>query len=122
MLAAALEAEVKQCITELAAETDGRGHRLVVRNGHYKARTVVTAAGPVEVRAPRVTDRRVDEATGERKRFCSKILAPWCRKSPKVSEVLPLLCLHGLSSGDLFPPWSSSSAAPPVCPRTPSPD
>lgn len=30
--------------------------------------------------------RRVDEATGERKRFSSKILAPWCRKSPKTSR------------------------------------
>jgi transposase-like protein len=64
---------------------------------------VVTAAGPVEVRAPRVNDRRADEATGERKRFSSKILPPWCRTSPKVSEVLPLLYLHGLSSGDFVP-------------------
>ncbi len=68
MLAAALEAEVNQYIAELAAETDERGHRLVVRNGHHRSRTVVTAAGPVEVRAPRVNDRRVDDATGERKR------------------------------------------------------
>ena len=50
-----------------------------------------------------MNDRRVDEATGERKRFSSKILPPWCRKSPKVSEVLPLLYLHGLSSGDFVP-------------------
>jgi hypothetical protein len=55
------------------------------------------------VTAPRVNDRRVDEATGERRRFSSKILAPWCRKSPKLSEVLPLLYLHGLSSGDFVP-------------------
>jgi putative transposase len=100
MLAAALEAEVDQYIAELATERDERGHRLVVRNGHHRPRTVVTAAGPVEVTAPRVNDRRVDEATGERKRFSSRILAPWCRKSPKISEVLPLLYLHGLSSGD----------------------
>ncbi|MFD0530420.1 IS256 family transposase [Kitasatospora arboriphila] len=75
----------------------------MVRNGHHQPRTVVTAAGPVEVTAPRVDDRRVDEATGERKRFSSRILAPWCRKSPKISEVLPLLYLHGLSSGDFVP-------------------
>jgi putative transposase len=55
------------------------------------------------VAAPRVNDRRVDERTGERQRFSSKILAPWCRKSPKISEVLPLLYLHGLSSGDFVP-------------------
>lgn len=103
MLAAALEAEVDQYIAELAAERDERGHRLVVRNGHHRPRAVVTAAGPVEVTAPRVNDRRVDEATGERKRFSSRILAPWCHKSPKISEVLPLLYLHGLSSGDFVP-------------------
>ncbi|MFJ6392849.1 IS256 family transposase [Streptomyces sp. NPDC091972] len=103
MLAAALEAEVNQYIAELAGERDERGHRLVVRNGHHRPRTVVTAAGSVEVTAPRVNDRRVDDETGERKRFSSKILAPWCRKSPKISEVLPLLYLHGLSSGDFVP-------------------
>lgn len=103
MLAAALEAEVNQQVAELAAERDEHGHRLVVRNGHHRPRTVVTAAGPVEVTVPRVNDRRVGEATGERKRFSSKILAPWCRKSPKVSEVLPLLYLHGLSSEDFVP-------------------
>ena len=103
MLAAALEAEVNQYMAELAAETGAAGHRLVVRNGHHRARTVTTAAGPVEVTAPRVNDKRVDAATGERMRFSSKILPPWCRKSPKVSEVLPLLYLHGLSSGDFVP-------------------
>ncbi|WP_330302012.1 MULTISPECIES: IS256 family transposase [unclassified Streptomyces] len=103
MLAAALEAEVDQYIAELVAGTDDHGRRLVVRNGHHPPRTMVTAAGPVEVRVPRVNDRRVDEATGERKRFSSTNLPPWCRKSPKVSEVLPLLYRHGLSSWDFVP-------------------
>lgn len=103
MLAAALEAEVSQYIAELAAETDEAGRRLVVRNGRHRPRTVTTAAGSVEVTAPRVNDKRVDAVTGERMRFSSKILPPWCRKSPKVSEVLPLLYLHGLSSGDFVP-------------------
>ncbi|MFE4924296.1 IS256 family transposase [Streptomyces sp. NPDC056661] len=103
MLAAALEAEVEQYTAELAGQRDELGHRLVVRNGRHRARSVTTAAGPVEVAAPRVNDKRVDAETGERERFSSKILAPWCRKSPKVSEVLPLLYLHGLSSGDYMP-------------------
>ena len=103
MLAAALEAEVNAYIVELADQRDERGHRLVVRNGYHQARKVTTAAGAVEVKVPRVNDKRVDETSGERKRFSSKILAPWCRKSPKISEVLPLLYLHGLSSGDFVP-------------------
>ncbi|MBF4135779.1 IS256 family transposase [Streptomyces albidoflavus] len=90
MFAATLEAEVDQ---------------YVIRNGHHRPRTVVTAAGLVAVTASRVNDRRVDEVTGERKRFSSKMLAPWCRKSPKISEVLPQLYLHGLSSGDFVPAW-----------------
>ncbi|UJB45341.1 IS256 family transposase [Streptomyces sp. A1-5] len=103
MLAAALEVEVNACIAELADERDDKGRRLVVCNGYHQPRKVTTAAGVVEVKAPRVNDKRVDEATGERKRFSSAILPPWCRKSPKISEVLPLLYLHGLSSGDFVP-------------------
>jgi putative transposase len=55
------------------------------------------------VKAPRVNDRWADATSGERQRFSSKTLPPWCRKSPKISEVLPLLYLHGLSSGDFVP-------------------
>ncbi|MGP3991540.1 IS256 family transposase [Streptomyces sp. 3N207] len=103
MLAAALEAEVNSYIAELSGERDGDGRRLVVRNGYHQPRKVTTVAGAVEVRAPRVNDKRVDEASGERRRFSSAILPPWCRKSPQISEVLPLLYLHGLSSGDFVP-------------------
>ena len=103
MLAAALEAEVNAYLAELADQRDEAGRRLVVRNGHHAERTIATSAGPVQVKAPRVNDKRVDEATGERKRFSSAILPPWARKTPKISEVLPLLYLHGLSTGDFVP-------------------
>jgi putative transposase len=103
MLAAALEAEVDAYVALLAAERDEEGMRLVVRNGHAVARSLVTGAGPIEVRAPRVNDRRVDEVSGQRCRFRSSILPPWARKSPKVAEVLPLMYLHGMSSGDFVP-------------------
>jgi putative transposase len=75
----------------------------VVRNGHARQREVTTAAGSIPVRAPRVDDRRVDPQTSERLRFRSVLLPPWCRRSPKVAEVLPLLYLHGLSTGDFVP-------------------
>jgi putative transposase len=64
---------------------------------------VLTAAGAVTVRAPRVNDKRVDPETGERQRFSSAILPAWARKSPEMTEVLPLLYLHGLSGGDFAP-------------------
>jgi transposase-like protein len=103
MLAAALEAEVDDYLAAHAAERDEGGRRLVVRNGHARQREVLTAAGAIPVRAPRVDDRRVDPVTGERVRFRSVVLPPWCRRSPKVVEVLPLLYLHGLSTGDFVP-------------------
>ena len=103
MLAAALQAEVAAYVEAHADAIDEAGHRLVVRNGHHAEREVTTAAGAVPVRAPRVNDKRTDEATGERKRFSSAILPAWARKSPQVAEVLPLLYLHGLSSGDFGP-------------------
>src|SRR5436309_7697283 len=107
MLAAALEAEVDAYLAELAGERDEQGRRLVVRNGHAQPREVMTAAGAVQVRAQRVNDKRVDEQTGERRRFRSVVLPPWCRRSPKVAEVLPLLYLHGLSTGDFVPALES---------------
>ncbi len=103
MLAAALLAEVAAYVDAHAGEVDENGHRLVVRNGFHDSREVATAAGAVPVRQPRVNDKRIDEATGERKRFSSAILPAWARKSPGVAEVLPLLYLHGLSSGDFVP-------------------
>ncbi len=103
MLAAALEAEVDAYITAFAALTDERGHRLVRRNGHAPARQLATGTGQVEVTRPRVDDRRVDPATGQRRQFQSVILPRWVRRSPKVAAVLPLLYLHGLSSSDFVP-------------------
>jgi transposase-like protein len=103
MLAAALQAEVAAYIDQFADVRDENGRRLVVRNGTAKPRTVVTGAGAVDVTAPRVNDKRTDPATGERMRFSSAILPPWARKTPRVAEVLPLLYLHGLSSGDFVP-------------------
>jgi putative transposase len=57
----------------------------------------------VAVIAPRVNDKRVDEVTHERRRLTSAILPAWCRKSPKITEVLPLLYVHGLSCKDFVP-------------------
>jgi transposase-like protein len=103
MLAEALQAEVDAYIAQFTGERDENGRRLVVRNGSHQPREVLTSAGAVAVVAPRVNDRRTDPDTGERARFASAILPAWCRKTPKITEVLPLLYLHGLSTGDFVP-------------------
>ena len=51
----------------------------------------------VEVKAPRADDRREGE------HYRSVILPAYMRKSPKVTEVLPVLYLRGLSTGDFAP-------------------
>src|SRR5436305_12546581 len=76
---------------------------MVWRTGSAVRWRVLARAVAVGVMALRVNDNRTDPATGERKRFSSAILPPWCRKTPKITEVLPLLYLHGLSSGDFVP-------------------
>lgn len=99
MLKAALEAEVSAYVAAHQAERDAQGRALVVRNGHARGRQVTIGSGTLTVQAPRVDDRRVD-AAGERRRFRSRILPPYMRRSPKVAEVLPILYLRGLSTGD----------------------
>jgi len=94
MLAVALELEVEAYLAKHAGVRDERGRALVVRNGKARARKVTVGSGTLEVEAPRVHDRRPGE------KFTSRILPPWMRRSPKVNEVIPLLYLRGLSTGD----------------------
>jgi putative transposase len=102
MLISALRSEADDYVPRHGVEPDERGHALVVRNGQAQARKLTLGAGTVELRASRVDDRRRDEC-GQRQRFTSRILPPYLRLSAKVAEVLPILYLRGLSTGDFRP-------------------
>ena len=103
MLAAALEAEVDVYLAELVGERDEQGHRLVTRE-----RPCPATQGSDRGRSTR--DRstegglsscgRGDRQEGPVSLCHPSALAP---RSPKVTEVLPLLYLHGLSTGDFVP-------------------
>lgn len=98
MILAALEIEVEEYRRQHRDARDSRGYALVVRNGPARPRRLTVGAGTITLRAPRVNDRR--RVDGVRQRFTSQILPPYLRRSPQVSAVLPLLYLHGLSTGD----------------------
>jgi transposase-like protein len=93
MLALALQAEVDEYIGRHFGQDDN-GHALVVCNGHARARTVLCGAGELQVRAPRVHERRANH------KFTSRILPSYLRKSPRLEEAVPVLYLRGLSTGD----------------------
>ena len=97
LLADAIETEVTEWIDAHATVRDAAGRRQVVRNGHLPARTITTGLGPVEVRQPRVRDRR---PVADVERFSSKILPPYLRKAQSVEELIPWLYLKGISTGD----------------------
>ncbi len=103
MIAAALRAEADEYVARFVGEVDEDGYRLVVRNGRARERKVTIGSGTIPLRAPRVNDKRVDEETGERQKFGSRILPAYARRSPKVAEVIPILYLRGLSTGDFRP-------------------
>jgi len=100
MLQEAIEREVADYIEAHKSCLDGAGHRLVVRNGSKPPRTILTGCGPLEVRQPRVDDRRTDEQ-GNRFRFTSRILPPYLRKTKAIEELIPWLYLKGISTNDM---------------------
>jgi len=97
LLATAVEAEVAEYIDARQHIVSRDGHRQVVRNGYLPQRTIQTGVGAVEVRQPRVHDRR---SLDEREQFTSKILPPYLRKTRSIEELVPWLYLKGVSTGD----------------------
>src|ERR1035437_8943326 len=100
MLVAALATESADYVERHRDERDDEGRALVVHNGRSQGRKLTLGTWTVELKAPRVNDRRRDE---QGQRFTSRILPPYMRRSPKVAEVLPILYLRGLSTGDFRP-------------------
>ena len=100
-LQSAIEREVDEYVERNQRHLDENGHRLVVRNGHHPARKIQSGNGPIEVKQPRVNDKRLDEE-GNRIRFTSKILPPYLRKTKAIEELVPWLYLKGISTSD-FP-------------------
>jgi len=97
LLAEAVEAEVAAWIDAHAHLKDAAGRRQVVRNGHLPERTIQTGLGDLDVKQPRVHDRRPGD---RREPFTSAILPPYLRRTRSLEELIPWLYLKGVSTGD----------------------
>lgn len=98
LLAEALEAEVEEFLDKFKDLRDAKGRRQIVRSGYLPERSVQTGIGDVEVKAPRVADRR--NGVKSKIRFTSSILPPYLRRTKNVEELLPWLYLKGISTGE----------------------
>lgn len=100
MLQAALEAEIEEHIARYKDLVDESGKRAVVRNGYQPERKILTGAGAIPVKRPRVDDRLLDAAGKER--FTSRILPKFMRRAANIDTLIPVLYLKGISTDD-FP-------------------
>src|SRR4030067_2873087 len=78
----------------MAPERTADDRQAVVRNGYLRAGDLLTGAGAVHIRQPRVRDQR------RRLKFTSRILPPYLRRAPSVDALIPVLYLKGISTGD----------------------
>ena len=92
----AIEVELAQLLEQHENVKTLHGTRAVVRNGYLPERCVLTGAGAVTVKMPKVRDR-----SGNGVKFNSAIVPPYVRKSPRISAALPWLYLKGISTGDM---------------------
>jgi len=92
ILQAALELEIEEHLAAMGVGADGR--RLAVRNGRLPSREILTGAGALAVEVPRVRHRGEGE-------WSSAILPKYLRKAPSVEGLVPLLYLHGISTGQM---------------------
>jgi putative transposase len=98
MLQAAIESEVQEYVDRHAAKVGDDGNRLVVRNGRLPSRKVMTGAGQLEIEQPRVRDNDPDQS--KRVCFSPSLIPQYLRRSPAMEELIPVLYLLGISTGD----------------------
>jgi len=96
----AVMAEFENFFSQYSHLKEENGKQLVVRNGFHRERNVMTAAGNIRVKIPRLCDRREGKGKKDRLRFHSKMIPPYLRRANEMDEFIPYLYLKGISSGD----------------------
>ena len=98
ILAAAVQAEAAQWISERGHLLDEHGHRLVVANGYLPERRILTGIGTVSIKQPRIEDRR---PVDQREKLNRRILPPYLRRTSSIDEAIPWMYLYGISTNDM---------------------
>jgi len=96
----AVLSEFENFFSQYSHIKDESGKQLVVRNGSHRERNVMTAAGTIRIKVPRLADRREETGHEERLHFHSKVIPPYLRRASEVDDFVPYLYLKGISSGD----------------------
>lgn len=98
MLHMAIEAEVEDFTKLYRDERLEDGRQRIVRNGYLPQREIQTGIGSVEVNIPRVRDR--SDKIEEKVIFQPSWIPKYMRRSTSLENLLPLLYLKGISTGD----------------------
>ena len=94
LLQQALEAEIEEHLERHADLRTQEQHKAVVE------RRIFTGVGPVEVRRPRIDERRAVEQDRQHQQFTSGVLPRFLRRTPTVEGVVAVLYLKGISTND----------------------
>lgn len=97
LLAQAIEAELAILLGKYENETIN-GLKRVVRNGYQPERNIQTGLGDIEVKVPKVRDRK-----NEGIKFNSSLVPPYLKRTKNIEELIPWLYLRGISTGDMQP-------------------
>jgi putative transposase len=100
LLQKALESEIEEHVNAYSDLLDDEGHRTVVRNGHAPRRRILTGVGPIEIRRPRLDERKAVKGVEPHERFTSGVLPQFLRRTPSVEGAIAVLYLKGISTND----------------------
>ena len=101
LLSQAIEAELAVLLAQYQDETIN-GQQRVVRNGHQPERTIQTGLGDIDVKIPKVRDRKQEGI-----KFNSALVPPYLKRAKNIEELIPWLYLRGISTGDMQPALTS---------------
>jgi putative transposase len=96
LLQEAIEGEVHEYVQKFQEIKDEMNKRLVTKNGYLPSRDILTGIGPINIRQPRVRDKRKEES------FSSTIVTKYQRKTESLERLIPELYLRGISTNN-FP-------------------